>query len=167
MINSDLSQDKMPAKKISDSFTEQVQILMPEQINGFNRLFGGKLMEWMDVVAAVAARRHSNRNVTTASVDHLQFRAPAHKNDTMVLHARVVFVGNTSMDVRVDAYTEELSGEKHLVNTAYFTMVALDENEKPTKVPRLICETDEDEEEYKAGEKRREARKNSNSVSFV
>jgi len=146
------------AKKISESATEQIQIVMPEQINGFNRLFGGKLVEWMDVVAAVAARRHSNCNVTTASIDSLQFKAPAYVNDTMVLQSKVTYVGTTSMEVRVDAYTEELSGEKHLVNTAYFTMVALDENEKPTKVPRLICETDEDEEEYKAAEKRRAAR---------
>ncbi len=146
------------AKKVSESFTEQIQIVMPAQINGFNRLFGGKLVEWMDVVAGVAARRHSNCNVTTAAIDNLKFRAPAYVNDTMVLQAKVIYVGTTSMEVRVDAYTEELCGEKHLVNTAYFTMVALDENEKPTPVPRLICETDEDEEEYKEAEKRRALR---------
>ncbi len=155
------------AKKVSDSITEQVQIIMPEQINGFNRLFGGKLVEWMDVVAAVVARRHSNLNVTTASIDRLQFKAPAYVNDTMVLQGRVTYVGNTSMEVRVDAYTEALSGEKHLVNTAYFTLVALDENERPTRVPRLICETDEDEDEYKAGEKRKEARKATPSIASV
>ena len=154
------------AKKISESFTEQIQIIMPEQINGFNRLFGGKLVEWMDVVAAVAARRHSNCNVTTASIDSLQFKAPAYVNDTMVLQAKVTYVGNSSMEVRVDAYTEELCGEKKLVNTAYFTMVALDKDEKPTRVPRLICETDEDEEEYKAGEKRRALRNPAKNASL-
>lgn len=159
--------EKERAKKISESITEQVQIIMPEQINGFNRLFGGKLVEWMDVVAAVVARRHSNCNVTTASIDRLQFKAPAYINDTMVLQGRVTYVGNTSMEVRVDAYTESLDGEKHLVNTAYFTMVALDEHEKPTPVPRLICETDEDEEEYKAGEKRKEARRPAPPIASV
>ena len=159
--------EKEKAKKVSESFTEQIQIIMPEQINGFNRLFGGKLVEWMDVVAAVAARRHSNCNVTTASIDNLQFKAPAYVNDTMVLQAKVTYVGNTSMEVRVDAFTEELGGEKKLVNTAYFTMVALDKDEKPTRVPRLICETDEDEEEYKAGEKRKEARRPTPPVSCV
>ena len=69
--------DKLVYKKVSDSKTEQIQILMPEHINGFNRLFGGKLMEWIDVVAAVVARRHSGCNVTTASVDNLQFKAAA------------------------------------------------------------------------------------------
>lgn len=146
------------SKKISESLTEQVQIIMPEQINGFNRLFGGKLVEWMDVVAAVVARRHSDCNVTTASIDSLNFKAPAYVNDTMVLQGRMTYVGNTSMEVRVDAYTEALGGQKHLVNTAYFTLVALDENERPVRVPRLICETDEDEEEYKAGAKRKEHR---------
>ncbi len=146
------------SKKISESLTEQVQIIMPEQINGFNRLFGGKLVEWMDVVAAVVARRHSDCNVTTASIDSLHFKAPAYINDTMVLQGRMTYVGNSSMEVRVDAYTEALGGQKHLVNTAYFTLVALDENERPVRVPRLICETDEDEEEYKAGAKRRELR---------
>ena len=148
------------SKKISESLTEQVQIIMPEQINGFNRLFGGKLVEWMDVVAAVVARRHSDCNVTTASIDSLHFKEPAYVNDTMVLQGRMTYVGNTSMEVRVDAYTESLGGQKHLVNTAYFTLVALDENERPVRVPRLICETDEDEEEYKAGAKRKEHRQN-------
>lgn len=148
------------SKKISESATEQVQIIMPEQINGFNRLFGGKLVEWMDVVAAVVARRHSDCNVTTASIDSLHFKAPAYVNDTMVLQGRITYVGNTSMEVRVDAYTEALGGQKQLVNTAYFTLVALDEKERPVRVPRLICETDEDEEEYKAGAKRKEHRQN-------
>ena len=110
---------------------------MPEQINGFERLFGGKLVEWMDVVAAVVARRHTNRNVTTAAIDDLQFKAPAYVNDTMVLRGRVTYVGNTSMEVRVDAFTESLDGERKPVNTAYFTMVALDEKEHPIRVPRL------------------------------
>ena len=143
------------AKHVYESKTTQIQILMPRHINGYNRLFGGKLVEWMDVVAAVVARRHSDCNVTTASIDSLHFKAPAYVNDTMVLQGRITYVGNTSMEVRVDAYTEALGGQKHLVNTAYFTLVALDENERPVRVPRLICETDEDEEEFKAGAKRR------------
>ena len=147
------------AKKISESLTEQVQIIMPEQINGFNRLFGGKLVEWMDVVAAVVARRHSDCNVTTASIDRLQFKAPAYVNDTMVLQGRITYVGNSSMEVRVDAYTEALGGHMHLVNTAYFIMVALDENEHPVRVPRLIYETEQEKREYKAGAMRQEYRR--------
>ena len=69
-------------KKISDSRTEQVQILNQSNINGFGRLFGGQLMQWIDVVAAVTARRHSEKNVTTVLVDRLEFKKPARVNNT-------------------------------------------------------------------------------------
>lgn len=92
----------MEAKRVADSRTEQIQILMPEHINGAGRLFGGKLVEWIDVVAGVVARRHSGRNVTTAAIDNLQFKAAAYVNDTLVLVGRVTLVGRTSREVRVD-----------------------------------------------------------------
>ncbi|SDM54013.1 acyl-CoA thioesterase [Acetanaerobacterium elongatum] len=147
------------SKRVCESKTEQIQILMPEHINGYNRLFGGKLVEWIDVVAAVVARRHSNCNVTTVTIDNLQFKAPAYVNSTVVLIGKITYVGNTSMEVRVDTYTEYLSGEKKLVNTAYLVMVALDENEHPVQVPGLIIETDEERQEWEAGKKRCELRK--------
>ena len=128
-------------KTVAQSRTEQIQILMPEHINGYKRLFGGRLMEWIDVVAAVAARRHSNRNVTTVAVDHLEFRAPAHVNDTVVLVGQLTHVGRTSMEVRVDTFIEELNGERFLINRAYLVMVALDEQDRPTPVPQLVRET--------------------------
>lgn len=146
-------------KTVQESLTEQIQIVMPEQINGFQRLFGGKLVEWMDIVAAVAARRHSNRNVTTACIDDLQFMAPAYVNDTMVLRAKLTSVGNSSMEVRVDAFTESLDGTRKTVNTAYFTMVALDEQEKPVRVPRLKVETAEEKADWEQAMRRREQRK--------
>lgn len=154
------------SKRVCESKTEQIQILMPEHINGYNRLFGGKLVEWIDVVAAVVARRHSNCNVTTVTIDNLQFKAPAYVNSTVVLIGRITYVGNTSMEVRVDTYTEYLSGEKKLVNTAYLVMVALDENEQPVQVPGLILETDEEKLEWEAGRKRRELRKQRRIESF-
>ena len=145
-------------KRVHDSETSQVQIVMLEHINGSNRLFGGQLIAWMDVLAAVVARRHSNRNVTTACIDDLQFKAPAHVNDTVFLHGRVTYVGNTSMEVRVDAYTEGLDGERKPVNTAFFTMVALDENEKPVRVPRLLVESDEEKRNWDMAKQRKEIR---------
>ncbi len=101
----------MQGKFVADSRTEQVQILMPGQINGQYRLFGGHLMEWIDVVAAVVARRHSGYEVTTACVDNLQFKAPAFVNDTIILVGKMTYVGKTSMEVRVDTYVEALSGQ--------------------------------------------------------
>ena len=145
------------SKRWQDSYTEQVQILMPEHINGANRLFGGKLLAWIDVVAAVTARRHSGYDVTTACVDHLQFLAPAHMNDTVLLTGRITWTGRTSMEVRVDTYTESGS-ERTLVNRAYLVMVAIDKNEKPAPVPGLILETDEDRYEWEMAEKRKQER---------
>lgn len=156
----------MYAKKVSESATEQVQILLPEHINGYNRLFGGRLMEWIDIVAGVVARRHSNRNVTTASVDNLQFKAAAHVNCTIVLRGKITHVGNTSMEVKVETFVEELDGTKHLVNKAYLVMVALDEDERPTEVPALILETDEEKAEWEAAVKRRALRKQRREEKF-
>lgn len=140
-----------------DSYTEQVQILMPEHINGANRLFGGKLLQWIDVVAAVTARRHSGMDVTTACVDHLQFLAPAHMNDTVLLTGRITWTGRTSMEVRVDTFTES-GGKRTHVNRAYLVMVAIDENENPAPVPGLDLETDEDKNEWQAAECRKQER---------
>ena len=151
--------DEMSPKTVAQSKTEQIQILMPEHINGYKRLFGGKLMEWIDVVAAVAARRHSNRNVTTASVDHLEFREAAYVNNIIVLKGQLTYVGRTSMEVRVDTFVEELSGTQSLINRAYLVLVALDENDRPTPVPPLICETLEERREWEAAKKRLEFRK--------
>ncbi len=151
--------DKLVYKKVSDSKTEQIQILMPEHINGFNRLFGGKLMEWIDVVAAVVARRHSGCNVTTASVDNLQFKSAAYINSTIFLSGQITYVGTSSMEVRVTTYVEKLNGIRQMINRAYLVLVALDENDNPVHVPGLILETDEERLEWEAGEKRRELRK--------
>ena len=151
--------EQLTGKHVADSRTEQIQILMPEHINGYQRLFGGKLVEWIDIVAAVAARRHSHRNVTTVSIDNLQFQAPAYVNSTIVLIGQLTYVGRTSMEVRVDTFVETLDGEKNLINRAYLVMVALDENEKPVPVPPLLCDTEEEKTEWEAGKKRSALRK--------
>lgn len=147
-------------KRIADSLTTDVEILMPSNLNGYKRLFGGQLMQWIDVVAAVAARRHSGCEVTTACIDHLEFLSPAYVNETLLLEARITYVGTTSMEVRVDTFVEALNGEKRRVNRAYIVMVALDpDTHKPTPVPPLLLETEEDRAEWEAGMRRTEARK--------
>lgn len=154
-------------KRVSESRTEQVQILTQGVLNGYGRLFGGKLMEWIDIVAAVTARRHCNRNVTTASVDSLEFTAPAYANDTIVLVGTVTYTGRTSMEVCVKTYIEKLSGQRKLINRAYLIMVALDENEKPVEVPELICETEEQEREFLEGKHRSQLRKKKKIASII
>lgn len=153
-------------KRVSDSYTEQIQIVMPEHINGYDRLFGGKLMEWIDIVAGVVARRHSNCNVTTAAVDQLQFHAAAHVNSTVVLKGRITYVGSTSMEVRVDTVVESLDGTQTVINRAYLVLVALDEKEHPVRVPRLIVETEEEQREWEAGERRAALRKQRKEERF-
>lgn len=148
----------MEPKRVADSKTEQIQILMADHINGAGRLFGGKLVEWIDVVAGVVARRHSGRNVITAAIDNLQFKAGAYINSTLVLIGRVTYVGHTSMEVRVDTYVEDLGGTRTVVNRAYLVMVALDDDEQPVEVPGLILETEMEKAEWAAGQRRRALR---------
>ncbi len=124
-------------KKRSDSHTEHVQIVMYRHTNGSGRLFGGALLEMIDVVGAICARRHSGTQVTTVAIDHLSFRAPAELNSTLLLVSEIESVGNTSMKVRVSTFVETLDGCREEINTAYLTYVALDAENHATRVPRL------------------------------
>ncbi len=145
-------------KTVKESYTEQVQILNQSNINGFGRLFGGNLMQWIDVVAAVVARRHCEKNVTTVLVDRLEFKKPARLNDTVVLTGYITYTGTTSMEICVKTYVETLSGERILINKAYVVMVALDENDNPAPVPDLILTNEEEIKEWENAKKRRETR---------
>lgn len=149
----------MRAKHASESCTEQVQILFSGDLNGSKRLFGGKLMAWIDVVAAVTARRHCGKNVTTAVVDSLSFLGAARVNDTLVLRGQVTYTGTTSMEVKVETFVEELNGTKRMINTAYVVLVALDEDEKPTAVPPLLIQTEEERQMWEEAKKRCAVRK--------
>lgn len=156
----------MEAKPARLSRTVQTQIVLNEHINGAGRLFGGRLMEWIDIVAGVAARRHSGRNVTTASVDTLSFKAPAYLNDTVSIEGVVTCTGRTSMEVRVDTYVEALDGQRSMINRAYLVLVALDAQGHPTPVPPLLAETDEERAEQEAGLRRTALRKQRQKEQF-
>lgn len=145
-------------KKVSDSLTEQTYLIMSQHINGTGRLFGGQLLAWIDELAGIVAIRHSGGNVITASIDNLQFKHGAHLGDVIVLVGRVTYVGNSSMEVRIDTYVEERDGTRYPINRAYFVMVSLDENENPKRVPRLILETTEQIAEWETAKKRNELR---------
>ena len=146
------------AKRVTDSMAETVHIVRPNHLNGANRLFGGILMQWIDEVAGIVAKRHAMANVITASVDNLRFIKGAYQNEMVVIVGKLTYVGNTSMEVRVETYVENKSGIRKAINSAYFVMVALDENDKPVSVPKLIVETEEEKLEWEAAEKRREMR---------
>lgn len=146
------------SRKVSESVVETIHIVRPNHLNAAGRLFGGVLMQWIDEVAGLAAKRHSHKNVITASVDNLKFLRGAYQKDVVVIRAKVTYVGNTSMEVEVDTYVEDIEGDRTLINHAFFTMVALDENDKPATVPRLELETREEKEEWEKAKIRREIR---------
>lgn len=147
------------SKKVADSYTHHVQILSQSSLNGYRRLFGGRLMEWIDIVAAVVARRHCNMNVTTAAVDSLVFKKPAFANDTVAIDGYITYAGKTSMEICVETFVENLDGSKDPINTAYVVMVAIDQDGKPAEVPGLILESDRDRQNYEAALRRKEYRK--------
>lgn len=151
--------DKKVQKRVSESYTEQLQFVMNSHINGYGRLFGGTLLQWIDVMFGVVARRHCGCEVTTAAIDHMEFLSPAYLNDLVKLEGRVTWVGCSSLEVRVDTYAQALGGEWRPVNVAYALMVALDANEKPTPAPGLLLETEEQKREFTEGAARQEARK--------
>ena len=145
-------------KKVSDSIVETVHIVRPNHLNGANRLFGGILMQWIDEVAGIVAKKHSMSNVTTASVDNLTFLHGAYQNEMVVIKGKLTWVGSSSMEVCVDTYVENQYGDHKRINNAHFMMVALDENDQPVKVPRLILQTDDERLAWEHGEERRRIR---------
>lgn len=146
-------------KSADESRTEQTYEVMQPNINGYGRLFGGQLMQWIDGVAGIVSRRHSGMTTTTATVDMLNFKAPVYVNSVVVLTGQVTYVGHTSMEVRVDTYVEDLDGKRTSVNNAYLVMVAIDDNGKPLEVPGIKIETPEQQAEWDAGERRYQLRK--------
>ncbi len=163
----DIKQTKQPGerpmKRPAQSRTEHVQIVFPAHTNGSNRLFGGQLMQWIDIVAAVVARRHSESNVTTACIETVTFKAPAFVDDTIYLSGVITYAGRTSMEVRVETWSETLQGERHSLNTAYLTLVAIDENNVPVSVPGLIIETEDEKCLWDQAKLRRQIRESMRS----
>ena len=139
-------------KKVSDSIVETVRIVRPNHLNGANRLFGGILMQWIDEVAGIVAKRHAMTNVITASVDNLTFVRGAFQNEMVVIVGKLTWVGTSSMEVLVETYVENIKRERSLINKAYLVMVSIDENDKPVRVPRLTLETEEQKVEWKNAE---------------
>ena len=157
-----MSNDSRPLKTIEESWTEQIHLLRYEDINGENRLFGGKLVSWIDEVGGIVAKRHAGMKVTTASIDNLRFKEPAH-----VIIGYVTYVGNTSMEVRVDTYLEEKDGTRRAINRAYLSLVGLDDNGCPKQIPYGIrVETESQKGDYEGALKRMELRKRRQMEGF-
>jgi acyl-CoA hydrolase len=133
---------KIKSKPARESFVETNEIVLPSHANALGTIFGGILMSWIDIAAAISAQRYSERICVTAGVDALHFLAPVHVGDTVNLKAKVVHTGTTSMIVFVEVNSENpLTGIKRQCVKAHVSMVALNEERRPTAIPPLRLST--------------------------
>jgi len=150
---------ELEPKPVSASRVEMTELVLPGDTNTQGNIFGGRVMQLIDIAAGVAAMRHSRRTVVTVFIDQLDFKNPIKMGQIVVLFARVEYVGRTSMEIGVDVFAEDpRTGERIPTTTAHLTFVALDENGKPAPVPPLKLETEEDRKRYEAAKQRRERR---------
>jgi len=143
---------------VRESASEMTQLVLPQHANVHGSVLGGTVMHWIDLAAAIVANRHSRRPVVTASFDEMSFLAPIQIGQLALIHACITLVDRSSMEIRVDVQSEDLiSGERRRTGTAFVTFVALDPvTKRPTAVPPLILETDEERAEHaRAAERRR------------
>ncbi len=149
----------MEAKKVSESRVESVELVQPSDLNVNNTLFGGALVSYVDEAAAICAYRHCQGNVATASIDQLNFLTPVPVKAILTLRASVNRVYKTSMEIGVKV-TMRLHTEPgdHHVCSAYLTFVGVDEKGKPTELPQVIPETEEEMRRFENALKRRQLR---------
>lgn len=149
----------LSGKPVSASQVVMTELVLPSHTNALGTIFGGVIMSWIDIAAAICSQRHSGREVVTASLDSLSFIAPVKKGWVVNLKASVNYVSRTSMEigVRVDA-EDPKTGEVFHTASAYTTFVALGADGRPTTVPPLFLETDEEKRRNTAAIKRREVR---------
>lgn len=146
-------------KNVRDSYVRMTELVLPNDTNTLHNLMGGRMMHWMDIVSAIAAQKHSNRIVVTASVDNVSFRESIKLGNVITLEAQVTRAFSTSMEVHITVWAEDIpSGTKVKSNEAYFTFVALDDAGKPLPVPEAMPETEEEKEKYAGALRRRQLR---------
>lgn len=135
------------------------ELVLPNDTNGLNNLMGGRLMHWMDIVSAIAAQKHSNRIVVTASVDNISFSQPIRIGNTVTLNAFVTRAFNSSMEVYIEVTAEDIPADKKVhTNRAFFTFVAVDQTGKPIDVPEVVPESNFENELYEGALRRRQLR---------
>ena len=146
-------------RPVSESQSERSEIIFPGDTNPLGNLFGGRLMQFIDLVGAMAASRHSHGIPITASMDHLDFVAPVKVGDILILKASVNRAFNTSMEVGVKAMVEDVhAGTLRHVSSAYLTFVAVDNKGQRLVLPQIIPETDHQRRRYEDAGRRREMR---------
>jgi acyl-CoA hydrolase len=148
-------------KTPSESTVEARYLVMPPQANPQGTAFGGAIVAWIDMVAAMAAQRHCACQVVTAGIDSLVFKEPIRIGDQVVLKAAVNYVSRSSMEVGVQVTRENpFTGERRIATTAHLTLVALDADGRPTPAPALLPQTPDELRRYEHAKLRVQARKN-------
>jgi acyl-CoA hydrolase len=150
---------KLEAKTPSASALTTVRLMMPTDANVLGNVFGGAIMRYLDEIAALVAYRHARKNCVTASIDRMNFWAPVYVGNVLVLKASVNYVGNTSMEigVRIEAQ-DPLTGKSTHTGSCYVTYVAIDEQGRPTKIPKLNPVTLEEKRRFKQALARKKLR---------
>lgn len=149
----------MQPKHPQDTHVIMSELVLPNDTNTLGNLMGGRLMHWMDIAAAIAAQKHCNCPVVTASVDNVSFNNPIKLGNLLTIEAKLTRSFNTSMEVYLKVWGEDLSAQyRYLTNEAYLTFVALDPNGRPRKVPEILPQTDEERNRYDGALRRRQLR---------
>lgn len=149
----------MESKNAIETLTVMTEMVLPNDTNVLFNLRGGKLLHWMDIAAAIAAQKHANMTVVTASVDNVSFENPIKLGEVVTLQARVTRAFNTSMETYIEVWTEDHRLKKRLkANEAFYTFVALDDNGNKAKVPQLVPQTMEEKDMYDRALRRRQLR---------
>ena len=146
-------------KKVSESKVIMHELILPNDTNVLGNVLGGRVMHLIDICAAMSAYKHARSHVVTASVDNMNFLAPAKKGDILILKSSVNYAHRTSMEigVRIDAESP-LTGELRHTATAYLTFVALNDNKKPTRIPGISPESKKEKYRFKEGQRRHKER---------
>jgi len=153
------SSQSLPLKPVAQSQVTMTEMVLPQHTNALGSVFGGTVMSWVDIAAATCAMRHCAKQVVTASVDAMHFLAPVKLGWVVTIQASVNYVGGTSCEIGVKVISENpISGERFHTASAYLTFVALDSHGKPTTIPGIILQSDEEKRRHASARLRRESR---------
>lgn len=151
--------DSITPKTVRASRISIAQLMQPEHANNLGNVHGGWIMKLVDEAGALACMRHAQRRVVTVAIDSMIFRNPIRIGDLVTLTAEVTYVGRTSIEVEVQVQAENpITGERTHTNTAYLVYVALDDNGKPTSVPPLMAETEDEKRKLLEAQERQKRR---------
>ena len=149
----------MVNKTPTESRTTLTELVLPNDTNTLNNLMGGRLLHWMDIVAAIVGQKHSGKTVVTASVDSVSFGKSIKLGDVVTIEAKITRSFNTSMEIHMIVHAENIpSGEHFKSNEAYYTFVALDRNGSPVVVPQVTPETEDEQKRFDGALRRRQLR---------